>query len=265
MNQTGGFIPVAESALRNKGTFRPAVLIPVYDHELAIGPTLEAVLAHDCEVLMVDDGSGEACRDTLIELRDRHPKRVRLVRLEINSGKGAAVKTGFRALLEEGFSHAVQIDADGQHDISDLPVFLETAFSNPDSLVAGYPVFDAEIPRIRFYGRYLTHFWVWINTLSFAIRDTMCGFRVYPLASIAEILEQEKCGDRMDFDPEIIVRWYWRGGKVMNLPTRVRYPLDGISHFDVCKDNLLISQMHARLFFGMLYRLPGMLWRRAHG
>jgi hypothetical protein len=168
-------------------------------------------------------------------------------------------------LLEEGFSHAVQIDADGQHDISDLPVFLETAFSNPDSLVAGYPVFDAEIPRIRFYGRYLTHFWVWINTLSFAIRDTMCGFRVYPLAAMAEMLEQEKCGDRMDFDPEIIVRWYWRGGKVMNLPTRVRYPLDGISHFDVCKDNLLISLMHARLFFGMLYRLPGMLWRRAHG
>jgi glycosyltransferase involved in cell wall biosynthesis len=265
MNQTGGFIPVAESALRNNGTFRPAVLIPVYDHELAIGPTLAEVLSHDWPVLMVDDGSGEACRDTLVELRDCHPERVSLVRLEENGGKGAAVKVGFNTLLAEGFSHAVQIDADGQHDISDLQVFLETAANNPDSLVTGYPLFDADIPRTRFYGRYLTHIWVWINTLSFNIRDTMCGFRVYPLAAVVEMLEQEKCGNRMDFDPEVIVRWHWRGGKVMNLPTRVRYPLDGISHFDIWKDNLLISLMHSRLFFGMLYRLPGILWRRACG
>ena len=146
-----------------------------------------------------------------------------------------------------------------------LRMYLETAFSNPDSLVAGYPVFDVDIPRIRFYGRYLTHFWVCINTLSFAIRDTMCGFRVYPLVAVVAMLKQEKCGNRMDFDPEVIVRWYWRGGKVINLPTRVRYPTDGISHFDKWKDNLLISLMHARLFLGMLYRLPGMLWRRARG
>jgi glycosyltransferase involved in cell wall biosynthesis len=265
MSQIEGFIPVAESALPDNGAFRPAVLIPVYDHELAIGRTLNEVLAHDCPVLMVDDGSGKACRDTLVELRDRHPERVSLIRLEQNRGKGAAVKVGFNALLAEGFSHAVQIDADGQHDISDLPLFLDTATDNPDSLVTGYPVFDADIPRIRFYGRYLTHIWVWINTLSFAIRDSMCGFRVYPLAAVVEMMEQEKCGKRMDFDTEVIVRWYWRSGKVKNLPTRVRYPLDGISHFDFWRDNLLISLMHTRLFFGMLYRLPGILRRRACG
>lgn len=265
MNQSGEYIPVDESASGRNGQFRPAVLIPVYDHELAIGPTLDQVLAHDYPVLMVDDGSGDTCRDTLIELRDRYPQLVSLVRLEQNGGKGAAVKTGFNALLEQGFSHAVQIDADGQHDISDLPLFLETAALNPGSLVTGYPVFDEDIPRARFYGRYLTHVWVWINTLSFDIRDTMCGFRVYPLAAVVELLEQEKCGNRMDFDPEVIVRWHWRGGKIMNLPTRVRYPIDGISHFDVWQDNLLISLMHARLFFGMLYRLPGILWRKARG
>jgi len=240
-------------------------LIPVYDHERAIGATLAEVLAHDCPVLMVDDGSGAACRAALVELRDRHPERVSLVRLERNGGKGAAVKAGFQALLAQGFSHAVQVDADGQHDISDLQVFLDAAAGHPDQLVTGYPVFDADIPRSRFYGRYLTHVWVWINTLSFAIRDTMCGFRVYPLAAVVEMLEQEKCGNRMDFDPEVIVRWHWRGGKVMNLPTRVRYPLDGVSHFDIWKDNLLISLMHSRLFVGMLYRLPRLLWRRARG
>ena len=265
MNQNGEFIPVDESASGHNGQFRPAVLVPVYNHELAIGPTLDQVLVHDYPVLMVDDGSRNVCRDALIRLRDRYPQRVSLIRLEHNGGKGAAVKAGFKVLLEQGFSHAVQIDADGQHDISDLPLFLETAARNPDHLVTGYPVFDEDVPRARYYGRYLTHVWVWINTLSFTIRDSMCGFRVYPLVTVVELLDQEKCGNRMDFDTEVIVRWFWRDGLVINLPTRVRYPMDGISHFDVWRDNLLISLMHTRLFFGMLYRLPRILSRKARG
>ena len=256
---------MAESASHNNTSFRPAVLIPVYNHDMAIGPTLDEVLTHDCHVLMVDDGSGAACRDLLLGLRDRNSDRVNLVRLEKNRGKGAAVKAGFNALKAEGFSHAIQIDADGQHNISDLPLFLEISRSNPDCLVTGYPEFDEDVPRVRYYFRYLTHVWVWINTLSFEIRDTMCGYRVYPLAAILKLLEQEKCGNRMDFDPEIIVRWYWRGGKIVNVPTRVRYPLDGVSHFNVWGDNFLISLMHARLFFGMLYRLPSFFWRRVRG
>ena len=256
---------MAESALPADASFRPAVLIPVYNHEHAIGPTLDKVLAHDCAVLLVDDGSDDVCARVLAGLRDRHPDRVNLLRLPRNSGKGAAVKAGFHALLAAGYSHGLQVDADGQHDTEDLPSFLETARQHPGCLVSGYPEFGADMPRIRFYGRYLTHVWVWINTLSFEIRDTMCGFRVYPLAAMVALLKQEPCGDRMDFDPEIMVRWHWRGGCIVNLPTRVRYPLDGVSHFDVLKDNLLITLMHARLFFGMLLRLPAILGRRFRG
>ncbi len=256
---------MAESVSSHNAPFRPAVLIPVYDHAEAIGPTLDQVLVHDCPVMMIDDGSGAVCRDVLLGLRDSHPDRVSLLRRAQNGGKGAAVKTGLNALLAAGYSHAVQIDADGQHDISDLPLFLQTSSNHPDYVVIGYPKFDKSVPRIRFYCRYLTHVWVWINTLSFTIRDTMCGFRVYPLEAMVELLEQEKCGNRMDFDPEVMVRWHWRGGQVINLPTRVGYPLDGISHFNLWKDNFLITQMHARLFFGMLYRLPMILWRRARG
>jgi len=256
---------VAESALRSNMPFRPAVLIPVYNHETAIGPILDEVLTHDYPVLLIDDGSSDACRDVLIELRDQNTDRVSLVRLAQNGGKGKAVKAGFDSLMGKGYSHAVQIDADGQHDISDLPLFLETSLDNPNCLIIGYPTFDESIPRIRFYGRYLTHVWIWINTLSFEIRDTMCGYRVYPLAAVVELLAQGKCGNRMDFDPEIIVRWHWSGGKIVNLPTRVRYPIDGISHFNIWNDNVLISLMHARLFFGMLYRLPEILWRRVRG
>lgn len=242
--------------------FRPAVLIPVYDHEHAIGITLAEVLKQDIDVLLVDDGSADKCRDVLIELSAQNPERVMLLRLENNGGKGAAVKAGFKELLARNYTHAIQIDADGQHDAADLPEFIAAAMEGYVTLVIGYPKYDESVPKHRYYARYLTHVWVWINTLSFAVRDTMCGFRVYPLKSIIKLLEQEPCGDRMEFDTEIIVRWIWSGRRVRNVPTKVSYPLDGVSHFDLWRDNVLISAMHARLFFGMLWRLPSLLNKR---
>ncbi len=232
MNLTRGFIQVAASASPTDKPYLPAVLIPVYDHEEAIGYTLNQVLQYDCPVLLVDDGSGATCRDRLLELSNENPQQVSLLRLEVNGGKGAAVKAGLEALMTQGYSHAIQLDADGQHEISDLPRFVAASKDNPDNLVSGYPQYE-NVPLVRYYSRYLTHVWVWINTLSFEIRDTMCGFRVYPLAPITAMLAQEPCGNRMEFDPEVMVRWSWRGGRVTNLPIRVHYPMDGVSHFNV--------------------------------
>jgi hypothetical protein len=118
------------------------------------------------------------------------------------------------------------------------------------------------VPRSRLYGRYATHVWVWINTLSLDIRDSMCGFRMYPLASLLPLLERTRIGARMDFDSDVIVRLHWRGVPVRNQPTRVTYPQDGISHFRLWRDNVRISALHARLFVGMLWRSPLLLWRK---
>jgi len=251
----GGFV-------LNNPEFKPAILIPVYNHEHAIGQTLKKVLQHGFPVLLIDDGSTLACRDVLLTLAKKYSEQVSLIRLDINGGKGAAVKAGLRVLKDEGYSHALQVDADGQHDLSDLAQFMMLGQQNPIRLIAGIPQYDKSVPKIRYYSRYLTHIWVWINTLSFEIKDSMCGFRLYPLEKTVTLLDQEPCGDRMDFDTEIIVRWVWRGGRVQNLATKVSYPTDGVSHFDALHDNILISWMHTRLFFGMLRRLPVILWRR---
>ena len=264
MNPIGESIPVAESVSMPEFDFRVAVLIPVYEHADAIGPTLNRVMQYEHPVLLVDDGSGEVCQNRLRELSETCPERVFLLRLDTNRGKGGAVKAGFQMLWEKGYTHAVQIDADGQHNIEDLPGFVAASRSAPTSLITGYPQYD-NVPMLRYYGRYLTHVWIWINTLSIQVRDSMCGYRVYPLGPLVEMLEQEPCGNRMEFDPEVLVRWCWRGGAVINLPTRVTYPLDGVSHFNLVQDNLLISWMHTRLFFGMLYRLPKILWHRLNG
>lgn len=242
--------------------FDPCVLIPVYNHEHAIGAVVQAVLAHGLPCILVDDGSSDECARVLDALAAQLPGRVVLVRHPVNQGKGGAVLTGFRHAAERGFSHALQIDADGQHNAADIPRFIDEARRSPHAAIVGFPVYDHSVPTVRKYARYLTHVWVWINTLSFAIRDSMCGFRVYPVAPVVALAQRRRLGLRMNFDPEVLVRLHWSGLRVINVATRVSYPADGVSHFQAVRDNVLISRMHAVLFFGMLLRLPLLLGRR---
>jgi len=128
-------------------------------------------------------------------------------------------------------------------------------------VISGRPIYDQSIPKLRYYGRFLTHVWVYINTLSLAIPDAMCGYRVYPIRPCAQLIKTERLENRMAFDVEILVKLYWQGLQVIALPTHVGYPQDGVSHFRGLEDNLRISMTHARLFFGMLVRLPKLLAR----
>jgi glycosyltransferase involved in cell wall biosynthesis len=245
--------------------FSPLIVIPVYEHEQAIGPLLARLRGHGVPCLLVDDGCGPDCAATLRRLAAAEPQWLSLLRLDPNQGKGAAVMAGLREAGRRGHSHVLQLDADGQHDAADVPAFLAQARAEPDAVINGRPVYDQSVPRGRLYGRYATHVWVWINTLSFDIADSMCGFRVYPLASTLALIDRARIGRRMDFDTEILVRLHWQGLPVRNRPTRVTYPSDGVSHFDLWRDNLRISAMHTRLFFGMLRRLPRLLARKWSG
>jgi glycosyltransferase involved in cell wall biosynthesis len=242
--------------------FAPCVVIPVYNHEHAIGAVVGEIRAQGLAVVLVDDGSSQACAEVLQGLSAT--PEVTLVRHEHNRGKGAAVVTGLHTAHARGYTHAVQIDADGQHTVSDVPRFLEEARLHPDEVICGRPMFDASIPRSRYYGRYLTHSLVWLETLSFELVDTMCGFRVYPLVATLALLDRSGVGERMDFDTEVLVRLHWRGVRTRWLATAVRYPLDGVSHYRMFRDNVRMTSLHISLLLGMLVRLPLLLWRRAH-
>ena len=242
--------------------FNPCIVIPVYNHEHAIGAVLRAVMQHGLPCILVDDGSSPECACVLEALAAADPSRVTLVRHALNQGKGGAVLTAFRRAAARGFTHVLQIDADGQHCADDIPRFIGRACAQPHAVIAGCPLYDESVPALRLYARYLTHVWVWINTLSFAVRDSMCGFRVYPVAPVVALADRVALGRRMNFDIEILVRLYWDGLEVCNFPTRVGYPSDGVSHFKAWTDNLLITRMHTTLFFGMLLRFPALLARR---
>ena len=244
-----------------EGGFSPCAIIPVYDHEHAVGRVLAAVSAAQLPCLLVDDGSGPACARELDRLAAITPQ-TRVLRQPKNRGKGASVIAGFRHAAELGYSHALQIDADGQHALGDICAFVDEARAHPDALICGRPVFDASMPAVRRYGRYLTHAMVWLNTLSFDIPDSLCGFRLYPLRPVLEMLQYEHVGSRMEFDTEIIVRLHWRGLPLRWLDTRVTYPLDGVSHFRLFRDNVRMVALQTRLTLGMLRRLPLILWRR---
>lgn len=239
---------------------RVCIVVPVYNHAACLPWLVGRLRQVGLPVFLVNDGSDEPCTQALRRLRDANAW-IRLIERPDNGGKGAAVKCALRAAEKQGYTHALQVDADGQHDLDDIPAMLALAADNPDAMVVGKPEFR-NVPRLRYYARYLTHLWVWINTLSLEIADSMCGFRVYPLEATCQVLERARTGNRMDFDPEILVRLHWAGVPILPLPTRVDYPRDGVSHFRGFQDNVLISWAHTRLFFGMLKRLPWLLQRK---
>ena len=243
-------------------TFSPCVLIPCYNHGAMMASVLARLQPFDLPCILVDDGSDAATRDVLDRLAAENTT-LTLVRLAENAGKGVAVLRGMQVAAAAGFTHAVQVDADGQHAIEDIPRLLALAQQHPDALISGQPVYDDSIPRSRLYGRWITHVWVWIETLSLQLKDSMCGFRVYPLAPTLRLAQRATLGQRMDFDTEVMVRLYWQGNNSYFVPTQVTYPQDGLSHFDAIKDNVRISLMHTRLFFGMLPRIPSLLFRRS--
>jgi glycosyltransferase involved in cell wall biosynthesis len=242
--------------------FKPCVVIPVYNHEHAVGDVVRAVMALNLHCILVDDGSSQACGRVLDQLSADHPGHITLLRHQVNRGKGGAVMTGIQGAARAKFTHALQIDADGQHCVDDISLFLAQANANPSAVIVGYPIYDQTVPLLRFYARYLTHVWVWINTLSLQIKDSMCGFRVYPVQPVLALTQRHKVGERMNFDTDILVRLYWEGSNIVNVPTRVGYPTDGVSHFRGWHDNALISWMHTKLFFGMLIRAPRLLVRK---
>lgn len=230
-------------------------LIPTYDNARTIEKVVEEVRAHVPDVIVVDDGSGPDAVAAAKRLAEAG--RAHVVFRPANGGKGAAVKSGLAEARARGFTHAVQIDADGQHHADDVPRLLAESAAHPDALVLGQPVFDASAPRGRRIARQISVFWCAVETLSSAVGDPLCGFRVYPVAAA---LAANARGDKMDFDPEIAVRLAWAGHPIVHVSTPVRYLAraeGGVSHYRFWSDTALISWMHTRLVFRGMALLLG--------
>lgn len=230
---------------------RICAVVPSHNHGRAVGAVVAALTANGLPVLLIDDGSDEPVRRTLSALQG---PGVTLHRFERNRGKGEAVMQGLRMALAQGFTHALQIDADGQHDTADIPRLLDVSRHEPAALVLGQPLFDETAPKSRRRARKITHVLCAIECGSLRLGDPLCGFRVYPIEASLAV---GTVGRKMDFDPEVAVRLFWRGAPVVHVPVKVRYftaAEGGVSHYQLVRDTGRLAWMHVRLCTGALFR-----------
>ncbi len=240
-----------------------AIIVPHYNHAALFTGLAPRLAATGLPLIVVDDGSEPAQLEAIRRLQTQHG--FHLVTHEVNQGKGGAVMSGLREAAARGHAHALQVDADGQHNLDDIDRLRTESANHPQAMICGRPVFGDDIPAARRWGRKLTNGLVAVETLSRQVPDAMCGFRVYPLDTVVPLLDRYRPGRRMDFDVEILVMASWAGIPMRFVPTQVAYPEDGISHFHYLRDNLIMTGAHARLVVGMLVRSPMLAWRRITG
>ena len=240
------------------------VLIPSYNPGERLSATVRGARAHWNPVWVVVDGSTDGSAALLTELARADPGLRVLVR-ERNGGKGAALLDGLRAAQQAGYTHVLAMDSDGQHPAECIEAFMAASRAAPAAMILGAPLFDSSAPRIRLRGRRVANWWTNLETLWSGIADTLFGFRVYPIAPLLEVMRRTRWMRRFDFDAEAVVRLSWRGVPALNLPAPCRYysrAQGGVSHFNYWRDNVLLTWMYTRLFFGFLVRLPLLVARR---
>jgi len=240
------------------------VLIPCYNPGIKVIELVRKVLDQWSPVWVVVDGSSDASTELLLALA-LHDKELQVIVQPCNGGKGSAVLRGISEALLQGYTHALTLDADGQHPVGLIPKFMARSVAEPGSLILGKPVFDASAPALRVNGRKVSNSWANLETLWAGIGDSLYGFRVYPMRELQAVMQRSRWMRRFDFDPEVAVRLCWAGLKPVNIDAPVQYfgaHEGGVSHFKYGRDNLLLTWMHARLFVEFLFRLPVLLIRR---
>jgi glycosyltransferase involved in cell wall biosynthesis len=233
------------------------VIIPSFNTGPLLDSTVLAARACWAPVWVVIDGSTDDSA-AAVEAMARTDPNLRVLRLPTNQGKGAAVRHGLTAAQAAGFSHALVMDADGQHPADLIPAFMAASLRAPDALIMGRPVFGGDAPWQRVTGRRISNTCAVLETLR-AVGDTLFGFRVYPVGALLSVMRASPGMKRFDFDPEAAVRLAWQGTELIHLATPVRYlsrDEGGVSHFNYLRDNLLLFRMHLRLILGAIRRTP---------
>ena len=217
---------------------KACVVIPCYNHAATLGDVAHAAAAH-LPVIVVDDGSTEPVTVTA---------GVELIRFEQNQGKGAALRAAFERALAAGFTHAITMDADGQHAAEDVPKFLDAATREPGALLVGVRDFVvAGAPTRRRRSNQFSNFWVRVETGA-RLADTQCGFRCYPLPAT---LALRVGAERYAYELEALVRAAWTGLALVPVPVGCTYQPEQLrrSHFRPLVDTLRISWLNMKLSF----------------
>lgn len=221
------------------------VIVPTYNNHKTLKRVLDSVLLYTPNIIVVNDGSTD---ETHLILGD-YPELVQ-IHLPKNSGKGVALRKGFKEALRLGYNFAITIDSDGQHFASDIPLFInEISNDNPMLLIGSRNMMQEGVPKKSSFGNKFSNFWFWFETGN-RLEDTQSGFRLYPL----KYIPKKYFTNKFEFEIEIIVRSAWKGILVKNIPIKVLYdPAERVSHFRPFQDFTRISILNTVLVFITLF------------
>jgi glycosyltransferase involved in cell wall biosynthesis len=190
-------------------------IIPCYNEEANIDRLVKTVRQYLACCIVVDDCS----TDATFERASKAGARV--LRHERNMGKGFALKQGFALASVSGFSAAVTLDGDGQHDPEEIPRFLAAFEAGDIDIVLGdrmgKPV---GMPLIR---RATNRFASWClgRMTGVRISDSQVGFRLIRLDTWHSLHLQ---GRRFDLESEILIKACRRGARLAQVPIKTIYP-----------------------------------------
>lgn len=227
------------------------VILPTYNNARTLPKVIADVKEYCDDVMVVNDGSTDDTHDILVDTPD-------IILLEYpdakNRGKGHALKTALRKATEMGYRYAITLDSDGQHYADDIPLFVEAISEKPDSLIIGARNLQADgMPGKNTFANRFSNFWYKVETMQ-TLADTQSGYRLYPLRRLAGM---RFFTPRYEFEVEVIVRAAWRGVNVFNVPIKVLYPEDRVSHFRPLQDFTRISILNTVLVIvALLYYYP---------
>lgn len=222
------------------------VAIPAYNEAGTVAEVVEDAAEYADEVVVVDDGSDDATSE-----RARRTEAT-VVEHETNRGYGAALKTAFEEADERDADHLVVIDADGQHDPSDVPKLVEAQRESGAQLVIGNRFMDESgttVPKYRRVGLFVVNLLtnVGLGTVLGGrwIDDTQSGFRAYDSAAIESLADDDAIGDGMNASTDIIYHVHDRDYDIEEVPTTIDYDIENansqnpLAHGIVLVSNLL--------------------------
>ena len=225
---------------------RYCIIIPTFNNRGTVAGVIERALRQCPDVIVVNDGSNDGTEQVLAGVG------VKVLTHSRNMGKGAALKTGLRYAAANGFTHAVTIDADGQHFPEDIPVLLEASDRNPGDIIVGCRNLTSEnMPRRNTFANRFSNFWLRLQTAQ-CLDDTQSGFRIYPLHSVYGL---GLLTSRYEAELELMVYAAWHGVRLRGVPVRVLYQPEGerVSHFRPFWDFMRITVLNTVLCFGALF------------
>lgn len=236
----------------NGGNIRLCVIIPTYNNVGTIAAVVESVWAFCKDIIVVSDGGTDGTNEVL----RIYTNPITVVSYPQNKGKGYALIAGFKKAMAMGYTHAITIDADGQHFASDIPMFIKEMERCPDAIIIGNRnLNEKNMPQGNTFANKFSNFWFHLQT-GVSLADTQSGYRLYPLTQLHGL---SLITSRYEAELELLVMAAWRGTNIASIPVRVYYPPaeERVTHFRPIYDFVRISVLNVILCIGaVVYGWP---------